>query len=79
MYIGIVLLFSPVIALLKWIPLVGWLLAHLAMFVVWVFAFVVSVALSLTTIALAWLWYRPLFGLALLAVVGGLVALTFAK
>ena len=69
-YFGICLLFSPIIYTLSWIPLVGYMLAHGFSFVVAIFAFVVSVMLSSLTIGLAWLYYRPLFGAALLAIVG---------
>ena len=79
MYIGIVLTFTPVIALLKWIPLVGWLFAKVLSFVVYIFAFVVSVAGTLLTISIAWIWYRPLYGLCLLLAVGALIFVTFHK
>jgi hypothetical protein len=66
MWLGSFLLFSPIIALLKWIPLVGYLLGHIASFVVGIFTFVFSSTFSLLTIALAWVYYRPLFGCLLL-------------
>ena len=77
MYIGIVCLFSPIIAVFKWIPLVGWLIAHLLSVVVYIFAFIVSLCLTLITIALAWLWYRPLYGLCLLLVVSLMIGAMF--
>jgi hypothetical protein len=79
MFIGIALLFSPIIALVKWIPLVGSLLAYGIALAVWIFALVVAFTLSSLTIALAWLYYRPLKGLLLLAlVVVGVLILTLA-
>lgn len=74
---GIGLLFSPIIALVAWIPLIGWLIAHGISLVVWIFAFVLAVTLSLLTIALAWLYYRPLYGVILLLLVGVGLGLIF--
>ncbi|CDW88063.1 transmembrane protein 43 [Stylonychia lemnae] len=68
-YLGICLLFSPIIYGLSWIPLVGYLMAGGFKFIVAIFAFVVSVTLTSLTISLAWLYYRPLYGLCLLGVV----------
>ncbi len=52
------------------IPIVGTLLgAGLA-----VFAGAVAAALSLVTIAISWLFYRPLVGILLLLVAGGAIA-----
>ena len=77
MCFGIWLLFSPIIAALAWIPLVGYLLSTGVSIVVIVFALVLSATLSLLTIALAWLYYRPLFGLLLLTGVAAGVAIMF--
>ena len=74
---GTALLFSPIIALVAWIPLVGFLIAHGVSLVVWIFAFVLAATTSLLTIALAWLYYRPLYGALLLTAVGAGVALMF--
>lgn len=74
-FFGICLLFSPIIYTLNWIPLVGFLMASGARFIVGIFALVVSITLSALTIGLAWLYYRPLYGAALLGVVGVGVAI----
>ena len=67
---GFYLLFSPVIAVLKWIPLVGWLLGGVVSFAAAIFGVIVGGVISLLIIALAWVVYRPLIGLTLLAGVG---------
>jgi len=63
-------LFAPVIALLNWIPLVGWLLGGLASFAAFLFALVVGGTLSCLMIAIAWVFFRPIVGIPLLLVVG---------
>lgn len=63
---GLYLLFSPVIALMSWIPLVGVLIGQIASFAAFVFAFLVGLTLSCLTIAVAWVFYRPLIGIPLL-------------
>lgn len=63
---GFYFLFAPVIALLKWIPLVGWLLGGIVAIAAAVFALVVGSVISLLVIAIAWVFYRPLVGISLL-------------
>ena len=58
-------LFAPVIALLSWIPLVGYLLGGVVAIAAGIFAFVVGLVISLLTIAIAWVFYRPLIGIVL--------------
>jgi len=77
MVLGHFLLFSPIIALLHWIPLVGWLLGGIVMFAALLFALVWGTAVFLTIMCLAWLVFRPLFGLLCLAGVCGLMYMTF--
>ena len=55
---------------MKWIPLVGWLLGGVVAFAAAVFALVVGVVISCLVIALAWVFYRPLYGVLLLALMG---------
>lgn len=79
MMFGIALLFSPIIALVKWIPLVGSLLAFGVGIAVWIFALVLAFTLTALTIGLAWIYYRPLYGLCLLAIVAaGILIMTLA-
>ena len=77
MWVGIILLFSPVIYTLTWIPLVGYMMAHGFSFVVALFALIVSLTLSFLTMGIAWLYYRPLWGAVFLAAVGLGVYLIF--
>ena len=59
------------------IPLVGWLLSYIAIVAAVIFALVVGVTLSITTIAVAWIVFRPLYGILLLTLVGVSVYLAF--
>lgn len=63
-------LFAPIIALLKWIPLVGWLLGGLVALAAFLFALVVGLTTSILVIAVAWVFFRPLIGIPLLLAVG---------
>lgn len=62
-------LFSPIIALLKWIPLVGWLLGSLVAVAAAIFALIVGLTLSTLVIAVAWVVFRPYIGIPLLLAV----------
>jgi hypothetical protein len=64
---GHYLLFSPIIYLLKWIPLVGSLLGAIMSFAAFIFSLVWATTLHFLVLAVAWIVYRPLFGLLLLA------------
>jgi hypothetical protein len=64
--LGLYLLFAPVIALLNWIPLVGALLGSVAAIAAFLFALLVGLTLSTLTIAIAWVFFRPLIGIPLL-------------
>ncbi len=77
MWLGICLLFSPVIYTLTWIPLVGYLMAHGFSYIVALFAFIVSITLSSLTVAVAWIYYRPLVGAIFLGIVAIGVGLIF--
>ena len=63
-------MFSPIIALLKWIPLVGWLLGGLVSVAAFIFALVVGGTLACLMIAIAWVFFRPLIGIPLLLATG---------
>jgi len=78
--LGLYFLFAPVIAVLNWIPLVGWLLGGVVGLAAALFALVVGLVLSSLTIAIAWVFYRPLIGLVLLSGVAiGLYLIFFLK
>jgi hypothetical protein len=66
MAIGIYLVFRPVATVADVVPFFGNLLSAGA----GVFAAVIALVLSLVTIGIGWLYYRPLLGIGLLAVAG---------
>ncbi len=66
---GIFLVFRPVAVLGEAVPLVGGLLGA----GLWLFSFGLGAVLSFATIATAWVFYRPLFGVALLVAIGATV------
>ena len=68
--IGHYCLFSPIISLFAWIPLVGGLLSGVFAFAAGVFALVWATMLHFLIMGTSWLVYRPLFGILLLAGVG---------
>lgn len=68
--LGLFLLFMPIIELLNWIPLVGWLLGGVMFVAALVFALVVGSVLSCLVIAIAWVFYRPMIGILFLTLVG---------
>jgi hypothetical protein len=63
MAIGIYLVFNPLVVLMDVIPFLGNVLGV----GVSVFSGLIAVCLSLVTIAIGWIFYRPLLGVALLA------------
>ena len=72
MFLGMLALFSPLKVLADVIPLAGRIMGVGTGIV----AFFLSVAGSLTVIAMAWIWYRPVLGIVLLVLaVAGLVML----
>ena len=72
MFIGLLMVFKPISAFGDVIPMVGSMLgAGLGLF-----AFFISAALSLLTVGVAWLFYRPVLGVALLVLaIGAMVGL----
>ena len=74
---GHYLLFSPIIKLLDMIPFVGWLLSGLVAVAAIIFAIVVGLTLSVLTIAIAWVFFRPLIGIPLLLIVAASTYLIF--
>ena len=73
--IGHVLLFSPIITLFSWIPLVGHLLATILTFAAFIFALLWATILQFFIMAASWLFYRPVYGICLLTLVGLGIAL----
>ncbi len=70
MFFGLALVFSPLVVLADVLPFLG----DLLQMGVGLFAGLVAAALSLVTIAVAWIAYRPLLGVALLVAAVGLIA-----
>ena len=75
--LGLYFLFSPIISLLNWIPLVGWLLSSIVAIAAIIFAVVVGLTVSLLTIAIAWVFFRPVIGITLLIITSISVYLIF--
>ncbi|MHB8872578.1 MAG: TMEM43 family protein [Myxococcaceae bacterium] len=70
MFAGLFAIFKPISVLGDVVPLVGSMLgAGLGLF-----AFLISVALTLLTVGVAWLFYRPILGVVLLLIAGGAIA-----
>ena len=59
------------------IPFVGWLLSWIVAIAAVIFAIVVGLTLSILTIAVAWVFFRPLIGIPLLIVVGASTYMIF--
>jgi len=73
MLIGFMLLFSPIFSLLDLIPLVGSFLSSAVTLVVFIVAFVLTLAISTLVIALAYLLYRPFVGIAYLLLTAAII------
>lgn len=70
MFLGLLLIFKPIAVFADVVPLVGTILgAGLGLF-----SFLTALFLSLVTIAISWIFVRPLLGLLLLAVALGAIA-----
>jgi hypothetical protein len=73
MFIGLAMVFKPISTAGDVIPFVGSLLG----LGTGIFAFIVASALSLLTVAIAWIFYRPLLGIPMVVIsVGAIVGLT---
>lgn len=73
--LGHYLLFSPIIKLLAWIPLLGWLFSTIFAWAVGIFAVIWASMLHLAILGIAWIFYRPLFGFLMLLGVASIVVL----
>lgn len=74
---GFFLLFSPLVAVLQWIPLIGMLLGMVVQVVAAIVGFVVGGTVACLVLALAWLRFRPCIGACLLLGVGLGIAAIF--
>jgi hypothetical protein len=76
MFIGLNLIFGVLKTLAAVLPFLGDIVGFIGALV----SFVIAATLSLITIAIAWIVYRPLLGIILLAIAGGLLYfLKFAR
>jgi hypothetical protein len=75
MVLGIYLLFSPIVNLLGFIPLIGGIISGIVGFAIVLAAFLISIPIYILAIAIAWLFYHPKVGLILLAIGGAILAL----
>jgi len=76
---GHYLLFAPILSLLNWIPLVGKLISTIVGFAAIIFSLVWGSMLHLMVMTVAWIFYRPLFGILLLCLSVSLLFLTFSS
>ena len=67
MCIGLGMLLAPLKVVADVVPFMGRIVGAGTGFV----SFMLGLSITFTIVALAWLWYRPLLGIALLAVAGG--------
>jgi len=70
-------LFTPIIALLKWIPLVGSLLGAIFSFAAGIFALIWGSMIHLIVLMVAWIVWRPCYGLCLLTMILLIVGIMF--
>ena len=75
MYIGLGMVFRPLVVLADVLPILGTIVGMGTGFV----SGVIALICGLTTIAIAWIFYRPVLGVCLLAAAGGLVFLLMKK
>ena len=75
--VGLYMIFTPLILMLKWIPLVGFLLGGIATLAAAIFAFVIGLTMSVLVMSVAWLIFRPLLALSMLTVSGIGIYLSF--
>ncbi len=68
--LGWYLLFAPIIGLIAWIPLVGTLLSTIISFAAIIFSVIVGTTVACLILALAWLVFRPFYGVLLLTLTG---------
>ena len=73
MFIGMSLVFGPISTFGDVVPIVGSILRMGT----GIIAFVIAFVFATTTIAIAWITYRPLFGISLLILAGGVFAGTW--
>ena len=73
--ISICLFFSPITAILGYIPLVGGLLSGIVGFVIFVAALIIAIPIYFLMTSVAWLRFHPKIGAALLLIGVGILVL----
>jgi hypothetical protein len=68
MVAGLCLFFSPITTLLGYFPLIGGILKMTLSMVILVGSILICIPLYIITISLAWLFYHPKVGLAILGI-----------
>lgn len=83
MVIGICIFFSPITAILGYIPLVGGLLKSAVGIAIFLAALIICIPLYLLTFSIAWLFYHPKIGIPLLilslAIAGLIIGLSASR
>jgi hypothetical protein len=77
MIAGNYMLWMPWIKLLNMIPFVGWLLSAFAAIAAFIWSFFVGLNTAIFIIAVAWVFYRPLFGICMLLIFAAGIFLAF--
>ena len=67
-FLGWYFIFEPVITLLAWIPLVGFLLNNVLFYAALIFALLVGTTMACLLIGMSWVYFKPVYGIILLAV-----------
>ena len=75
MFIGFLLLASPISALANFVPILGRVVGAGIL----IMGLLLAAILSLMTIAVAWIAHRPVTGIILLVVIGALAFLMFKR
>ena len=75
MFIGFTMLFKPLVMIGKVVPFIGSMIAAGTGLI----SFVLASVISLVVVAIAWIVYRPLLGIILLAIAGALAVFALMK
>ncbi len=72
---GIYLLFSPIVNLIGFIPLVGGIISGILGFAIMLASFLIAIPLYILAISISWLAFHPKVGIILLLIGGVILAL----
>ena len=75
--LGHLMLFTPIITLLNWIPLVGALLGGIFFAAAFIFSLIWGTMIHLIVLMVAWIAWRPCYGLCLLVCIALIVGIMF--